>query len=52
VDVRSAIAAADRWPSIEWLIVEFDHAEGPPLAAVHESYTYLTSQGLGRGTRA
>ena len=51
VDVHSAIQAAERWPGIEWLIVEFDHADGPPIAAAHESYTYLATQGLGRGSR-
>jgi sugar phosphate isomerase/epimerase len=52
IDVPAAVATADRHPGIEWLIVEFDHAEGPPGAPVRDSYTYLTSQGLGRGSRA
>ena len=52
IDVPSAVATADRHPGIEWLIVEFDHAEGSPVAAVRDSYAYLTSNGLGRGSRA
>lgn len=52
VDVASAIAAADREPRIEWLIVEFDYCDGPPIEAVRESYAHLVARGLGRGTRA
>ncbi len=52
IDVPAAVATADRHPGIEWLIVEFDHAEGPPGAPVRDSYAYLTSHGLGRGSRA
>jgi len=51
VDVGSAIQAADRWPGIEWLIVEFDYTDGPPITAVQESYTYLATHRLGRGSR-
>ena len=49
VDVATAIAAAEPRAGIGWLIVEFDHCDGPPLAAVHESYQNLTAKGLGRG---
>jgi sugar phosphate isomerase/epimerase len=52
IDVPSAVATANRHPGIEWLIVEFDHAEGPPGPPVRDSYAYLTSNGLGRGSRA
>ncbi len=51
VDVASAVAAADRQPGVEWLIVEFDHCEGSPFEAVRESYANLTTRGLGRGSR-
>jgi sugar phosphate isomerase/epimerase len=51
VDVGSAIATADALPGVEWLIVEFDYADGSPIAAVEGSYTYLTTHGLARGTR-
>ena len=51
VDVGSAIEEANRWPGIEWLIVEFDYADGSPIAAAHRSYAYLASHGLGRGSR-
>ena len=52
IDVTSAVAAADRHPGIEWLIVEFDHCDGSPIEAVRESYAHLTGRGLGRGSRA
>ena len=51
VDIGSAIATADALPGVEWLIVEFDYADGSPIAAVEGSYTYLTTHGLARGTR-
>lgn len=52
IDIASAVAAADRQPSIEWLIVEFDHCDGSPIDAVRESGAYLTSHGLAGGARA
>ena len=52
VDIAGVVAAADRHPGIEWLIVEFDYCEGPPLDAARESHDYLVANGLGRGSRA
>ena len=52
MDIAAAVAAAEGRPSIEWLIVEFDYCDGPPLDAARESYDYLTSSGLGLGSRA
>jgi sugar phosphate isomerase/epimerase len=52
IDVATAVAAADRHPGIEWLIVEFDYCDGPPIEAVRDSYAHLVTRGLGRGTRA
>ena len=52
VDLASAVAAADRSPSIDWLIVEFDHVAGPPIDAVRDSYDHLIARGLARGRGA
>lgn len=49
VDPAPAIRAAESRAGIEWLVVEFDYSDGPPLGPVRDSYTYLTGQGLGRG---
>lgn len=49
VDVAAAIEAARTHPSIEWLIVEFDHSDGPPIDAVRASYDFLVGRGLARG---
>lgn len=49
VDPATAIAAAEASPSIEWLIVEFDYCDGPPLDAVRDSYAYLTTRGPAQG---
>lgn len=51
IDIPSAVAAADRQPSIEWLIVEFDHCDGSPIEAVRESGAYLTTHGFAQGSR-
>jgi sugar phosphate isomerase/epimerase len=51
IDVASAVAAADRHPGIEWLIVEFDHCDGSAIEAVRQSYDDLATRGLGRGSR-
>jgi sugar phosphate isomerase/epimerase len=48
VDPAPAIGAAQAQPSVEWLIVEFDHVEGSPLEATGRSLLYLTERGLGR----
>jgi sugar phosphate isomerase/epimerase len=52
VDIGSAVAAAEAYPGIEWLIVEFDHVGGSPIEAVRRSFTNLTGRGLGRGRDA
>jgi len=49
VDPAPAIAAAEALPSVEWLIVEFDHVEGSAVDAAQESLTNLTARGLARG---
>jgi sugar phosphate isomerase/epimerase len=48
VNPAPAIAAAEAHPSVEWLIVEFDHVEGSAIEAARQSLDYLTSNGLGR----
>ena len=48
VNPAPAIAAAEAQPSVEWLIVEFDHVEGSAIEAARQSLDYLTSNGLGR----
>jgi sugar phosphate isomerase/epimerase len=52
VDTAGAIEAAGSQPSVEWLIVEFDHVDGSPIDAVHQSLVNLTSRGLARGRPA
>jgi sugar phosphate isomerase/epimerase len=52
VDPGPAIAAADAESSVEWLIVEFDHVEGPAIDAAGQSLATLTARGLGRGRPA
>src|SRR6478735_7921437 len=37
IDVAGAVEAAGDLPRIGWLIVEFDHCDGPPLEAVADS---------------
>lgn len=49
VDPRAAIAAAERYDGIDWLIVEFDHVEGAAIDAVGRSFGFLVANGLGRG---
>jgi sugar phosphate isomerase/epimerase len=49
VDPAPAIAAALDAGSVEWLIVEFDHVEGPPIEAAGRSAAYLLEHGLARG---
>ena len=49
VDVAAAIEAARPHPSVEWLIVEFDHAAGSVIKAIRESYGFLVGHGLARG---
>ena len=49
VDPAPAIAAAERRPSVEWLIVEFDHVAGDPIAAARRSHDHLVEWGLARG---
>ena len=52
VDPRAAIAAAEALSDVEWLIVEFDHVEGPPIEGVRGSIDNLLAAGLGRGRSA
>jgi sugar phosphate isomerase/epimerase len=52
VDIGSAIAAAEAYPGIGWLIVEFDHVAGSPVEAVRRSHANLTARDLGRGRAA
>ena len=49
VDPAAAIAAAERQPSIEWLIAEFDHVAGDPVTAARRSHDHLIERGLARG---
>jgi sugar phosphate isomerase/epimerase len=49
VDAAAAIEAAGVHPGIAWLIVEFDHSDGPPIDAVRASYDFLVGRGLARG---
>lgn len=48
VDPSPAIEAAKALPSVEWLIVEFDHVEGSAIEAVRASLVNLTTRGLAR----
>ena len=45
LDQAPAVAAAT---AAEWLIVEFDHVAGSPLAAVRDSLDHLVERGLAR----
>ncbi len=49
VDVAGAVAAAEALPGIAWLIVEFDHVDGSPMAAARQSHDNLVARGLARG---
>lgn len=49
VDPAAAIAAAERQPSVEWLIAEFDHVDGSPIDAARRSHDLLVQRGLARG---
>ena len=48
VDPAPAIEAAATTGSVEWLIVELDHAAGPVIDAVSGSIEYLVGRGLAR----
>jgi sugar phosphate isomerase/epimerase len=48
VDPAPAVAAAEAAGSVEWLIVEFDHIEGPPIDGVRASLRHLVERGLAR----
>ena len=52
VDPAAAIDAAAAAGSVEWLIVELDHADGPVIDAVTGSIEYLVGRGLARSSRA
>jgi sugar phosphate isomerase/epimerase len=52
VDPAPAIAAAEEQPSVEWLIVEFDHVEGSAIDAARRSLENLVARGLARGRPA
>ena len=49
VDLEPAIVVAAGQPWVEWLIVEFDHVDGPPIDAVRRSHDHLVERGLARG---
>jgi sugar phosphate isomerase/epimerase len=51
VDPAPAIAAAADAGSVEWLIVELDHAEGPVIDPVRGSAEFLFGRGLARSSR-
>jgi sugar phosphate isomerase/epimerase len=51
VDPEPAIRAADAAGSVEWLLVEFDHAVGPPIDGVRASLENLVGRGLARSRR-
>jgi len=48
VDIPGVIAAGK--PHTEWLIVEMDRCATDMMEAVRKSYTYLTENGLGKGS--
>ena len=50
--IPPAIEAAAAVGSVEWLIVELDHAAGPVIDAVTGSIEYLVGRGLARSARA
>jgi sugar phosphate isomerase/epimerase len=52
VDPAPAVAAAEAQPSVEWLIVEFDHVEGSAIDATRQSLENLVGRGLARGRQA
>jgi hypothetical protein len=52
VDPAPAIEAAATTGSVEWLIIELDHAAGPVIDAVSGSIEYLVGRGLARSSRA
>ncbi len=49
VELEPAIVAAERQPSVEWLIVEYDHVDGAAIDAVRRSHDHLIERGLARG---
>jgi sugar phosphate isomerase/epimerase len=49
VDVAAAVEAAGARSSVEWLIVEFDHAAGPVIDSIRDSYRFLVGRSLARG---
>ena len=52
VDVATAVAAAEVQPGIDWLIVEADHPDGPPMDLARASHATLVGRALGRGREA
>ena len=50
LDIPAIVAAADQ-NVLEWLIVELDNCATDMTEAVHQSYTYLTTQGLAAGNK-
>jgi len=48
VDLLAAAAVADH---VEYAIVELDSYEGDVMAAIQESYAYLTSKGIAQGRK-
>lgn len=52
VPLEAAITVAQRDPWVEWLIVEFDHVDGPPIDAARRSLEHLVERGLARGRGA
>ena len=51
LDMPKIIAAADA-KILEYVIVELDSCDIPPLEAVEQSYNYLVGKGLAAGNRA
>lgn len=51
LDMPAIIGAANS-KILEYIIVELDSCDIPPLEAVEQSYTYLVGNGLARGNRA
>lgn len=50
MDIPAVIAAAD--PNVlQWLVVELDQCDTDMTQAIADSYQYLTSRGLGQGTK-
>jgi sugar phosphate isomerase/epimerase len=48
VDPEAVIKTAEALPSVEWLIVEFDHVAGSATEATGRSLDHLVERGLGR----